>query len=216
MYLYGAGGHSKVVLDILQSLGQRVEAVFDDEPATAKLQGVAVRNGLRAAGPEAFRALDAPLILCVGDNARRAALARLLSVEYGQAIHGSAIISQQASVGCGTVVLHGAVIQTAAQLGKHVIINALACVAHDVQIEDFVHVCPHATLCGHVEVGEGTLVGSGAVVIPCVRIGRWCTIGAGAVVVRDVPDYSTVVGNPARALESNSPGTGKDARVSAE
>jgi acetyltransferase EpsM len=39
-------------------------------------------------------------------------------------------------------------------------------------------------------------------VIPSIRIGRWCTIGAGAVILRDVPDGSTVVGNPGRIVRS--------------
>lgn len=206
MYLYGAGGHAKVILDVLHDQGQAVLGAFDDNPAAAKLHGVVVRNGIQTPGKSSLRGLDAPLILCVGDNAHRARLARALSVaEYGQAVHGSAVISRSASLGPGTVVLHGAVIQSDSHLGAHVVINAQACVAHDVRIGDFVHICPHATLCGHVEVGEGTLVGSGAVVIPCVRIGRWCTIGAGAVVVRNVPDFSTAVGNPARVLDTKTP-----------
>lgn len=202
VYLYGAGGHAKVVLDILEDQGRVVRGVFDDRPDAAKLTGLPIQPGVRAVGREGFRRLDAPLILCVGDNARRAELAGLLEADYAQAVHASAVISRHAVVGPGTVILHGAVVQTASQIGAHVVINALACLAHDTRIGDFVHVCPHATLCGHVEVGAGTLIGAGAVVIPCVRIGRGCTVGAGAVVVRDVPDFATAVGNPARLLES--------------
>lgn len=201
MYLYGAGGHAKVILDILKDMGQSVLGVFDDKPGAAKLQNVEIWEGLLTAGKRRFHGLDAPLILSVGDNACRAELARTLGVmDYGQAVHGSAVISRDASLGPGTVVLHGAVVQTGARIGAHVVINALACVAHDARVGDFAHVCPHVTLCGHVEIGEGTLVGARAVVIPCVRVGRWCKIGAGAVVVRNVPDFATVVGNPARIL----------------
>ncbi|MEM7760366.1 MAG: hypothetical protein AAF298_19885 [Cyanobacteria bacterium P01_A01_bin.40] len=42
---------------------------------------------------------------------------------------------------------------------------------------------------------------SGAVVISSIRIGKWCTIGAGTVVIRDIPDYATAVGNPARVIK---------------
>ncbi len=41
--------------------------------------------------------------------------------------------------------------------------------------------------------------GINAVVMPGVTIGRGCVIGANAVVTRDMPPYSVVVGNPARA-----------------
>ena len=44
-------------------------------------------------------------------------------------------------------------------------------------------------------------VGTGAVILPGVTIGVGAIVGAGAVVTRDVPDGSTVVGNPARPID---------------
>ena len=200
MYLYGAGGHAKVIYDILQSFGITVSGVFDDNPADAKLRIMKVANGIKLLG-EGFPQLEAPLIIAVGNNARRAELASLIKADYGVAIHRSAIIASTASVGVGTVVLHGAVVQTDTQIGAHVLVNTAASIDHDNTIGDYAHVSPHATLCGHVEVGEGTHIGAGAVVIQNIRIGRWCTVGAGAVVLRDIPDFSTAVGNPARVIK---------------
>jgi sugar O-acyltransferase (sialic acid O-acetyltransferase NeuD family) len=200
MYLYGAGGHSKVITDILNSLGIQVIRVFDDKPSGAKLKNVEIDSGIRIQGGS-FPDLDAPLIISVGDNSRRAEIASMLSATYGQAIHGTAIISPKASIGAGTVILHGAIVQAAAEIGKHVLINTAASIDHDNIIGDYAHISPHATLCGHVQVGEGTHIGAGAVVIPSIRIGRWCTIGAGAVVIRDIPDFATAVGNPARVIK---------------
>jgi sugar O-acyltransferase (sialic acid O-acetyltransferase NeuD family) len=199
MYLYGAGGHSKVITDILQSLGIAVIGVFDDQPADAKLPSLVINSGIRQGKP--FPDLDAPLIISVGDNARRAELARMIDTTYGQAIHGTAIISAQASIGGGTVILQGAIVQSSAQIGQHVLVNTAASIDHDNVIGDYAHISPHATLCGHVQVGEGTHIGAGAIVIPSIRIGRWCSIGAGAVVIRDIPDFATAVGNPARVIK---------------
>ncbi len=200
MYLYGAGGHSKVITDILQSLGIAVIGVFDDQPAGAKLKSMAIDSGIRIQG-EGFPELDAPLIISVGDNARRAELAGMINATYGQAIHGTAIISAKAVIGVGTVILQGAIVQSSAQVGKHVLVNTAASIDHDNVIGDYAHISPHATLCGHVQVGEGTHIGAGAIVIPSIRIGRWCSIGAGAVVIRDIPDFATAVGNPARVIK---------------
>jgi sugar O-acyltransferase (sialic acid O-acetyltransferase NeuD family) len=205
MYLYGAGGHSRVVTDVLDSLNIAVVGIFDDQPANAKLQGigsVAVIDFQDNSLPE----LDAPLIISVGNNTRRAEIARRLTatyvvVTYGKAIHGTAIISAKASIGEGTVVLHGAIIQSSTVIGKHVLVNTAASIDHDNVIGDYAHISPHATLCGHVQVGEGTHIGAGAVVIPSIRIGQWCSIGAGAVVIRDIPDFATAVGNPAKVIK---------------
>lgn len=207
MYLYGAGGHSKVITDILHSLDVEVIGMFDDNPPDARFKGMEIRDGIRLLG-EGFPTLDAPLIISVGNNSRRAELAALIEANYGTAIHGTAIISAKAKIGVGTVVLQGAIVQAGAQIGAHVLVNTAASIDHDNTIGDYAHVSPHATLCGHVQVGEGTHIGAGAVVIPSIRIGCWCTVGAGAVVIRDVPDFATVVGNPARVIKFRDPPVG--------
>jgi sugar O-acyltransferase (sialic acid O-acetyltransferase NeuD family) len=104
-------------------------------------------------------------------------------------------------VGEGTVVFHNSVIQAGSVIGKHCIINTAASIDHDCKLEDFVHISPNATLSGNVKVGEGSHIGAGATIIQGITIGKWCTVGAGAVVIKDVPDYATVVGVPARVIK---------------
>jgi sugar O-acyltransferase (sialic acid O-acetyltransferase NeuD family) len=205
MYLYGAGGHSGVIMDILTHLGIDVIGVFDDDPPNSKLKGFEIRDGIRLLGA-GFPHLDAPLIISVGNNFRRAELSKLIqNTPFGKAIHRTSIISEKSKIGVGTVVLHGAIVQAGTTVGEHVLINTAASIDHDNTIGDFAHISPHATLCGHVSVGEGTHIGAGAVVIPSISIGKWCNVGAGAVVIRNVPDYCTVVGNPAKIIKFHEP-----------
>lgn len=49
-------------------------------------------------------------------------------------------------------------------------------------------------------IGDNCKVYCGAKIIGGIHIGNNVTIGAGAVVVKDIPDDSTVVGNPARIV----------------
>jgi acetyltransferase EpsM len=58
---------------------------------------------------------------------------------------------------------------------------------------------------GGVRIGEGACVGLASTLLPGIRIGRQSRVGMGAVVIRDVPDYATVAGNPARILNTSSP-----------
>ncbi len=204
VYVYGAGGHSLVVMDVLRDLGIPVLAVYADE-GRRHLKHDIVLPGVRVAGAEEFDDPKAPFVMCIGRNSERAEIVRALKhAEFFTAIHSSAIVAPTASIGEGTVILHGAVVQANARIGQHVLINTAASVDHDNIIGDFAHISPHATLCGHVEIGEGTHVGAGAVIIPSVKVGKWSTIGAGAVIIRDVPDGVTVVGNPARVLPHSS------------
>ncbi len=52
-------------------------------------------------------------------------------------------------------------------------------------------------------IKTGTVVGSNATLFPVI-IGENCLIGAGSVVTKDVPDNSTVIGNPARIIKKKS------------
>ena len=194
MLLYGASGHAKVIIDCLESKGEKVTAIFDDDVAKTELLGYQVSHDyLPAFHP------DKKIIIAIGDNLIRKRLAEgKIKHPFGTVVHASALISGHAALGDGTVVFHGGIVQTGSRLGKHVIINTGASVDHDCLIGDYVHIAPHATLCGGITIGEGTLIGAGAVVLPNLHIGRWCIIGAGTVVTGDVPDYSTVVGNPGR------------------
>ena len=52
-----------------------------------------------------------------------------------------------------------------------------------------------------IEIGDDSWIGANAVIMPNVKIGKMCIIGAGAVVTKDVPDYSVVVGVPAKIIK---------------
>ena len=54
---------------------------------------------------------------------------------------------------------------------------------------------------GAVTIGDDSWIGAGAIILPGITIGKGCIVGAGSVVTRNVPDYTVVVGNPARVLK---------------
>jgi sugar O-acyltransferase (sialic acid O-acetyltransferase NeuD family) len=198
MYLFGASGHAKVIIDSLKASGKKISGLFDDNPDVKELLDYSVYGSF-----DQDRLGNEELIISVGLNHLRKKIVEKLpeNTRYGNAIHPSAIISEYASLGEGTVVMQGVVIQSSVSVGKHCIINTTASVDHDCSIDDFVHISPNATLCGTVSVGEGSQVGAGAVVIPGIKIGKWSLVAAGAVVMKDVPDNVLVLGNPARVVK---------------
>jgi len=198
MYLYGASGHAKVIIDILKSNGQIIQGIFDDNLSIKSLMNYPV-IGLY----DPSIVIDDQIIISIGSNELRQKVSKKIFSDFGTSIHKSAIVSDFSTVSIGSVVMHNAVVQPEVNVGKHVIINTSAVVEHDCVISDFVHISPNATICGNVFVGEGTHIGAGAVVIQGVKIGKWSIIGAGSVIIQDVPDNVVIVGNPGRIVKTN-------------
>lgn len=192
MYLFGASGHAKVIIDILEASNVEIAALIDDNQDINELHTYKVLHGITNASP---------IIISIGANLIRKKIAEKLTGTFGLAIHPTAILSPTAKINVGTVVMQGAIIQSDTIIGKHCIINTRASVDHECIIEDFVHISPGAVLCGNVSVGEGVWIGAGATIAPGIKIGKWSIIGAGAVVVRDVEANTVVAGVPAKVIK---------------
>lgn len=192
VYLYGASGHAKVVMDIARQAYVDVPCLIDDNPMVNMLADIPVVHSADGLSP---------VIVTIGDcQIRRKIVQKLGKREYLSVIHPTATIADSASIGYGTVVMAGAILNPFVKVGNHCIINTGASLDHDVRIADFVHLAPHCTLCGEVVVGEGTWIGAGTTVIQGIKIGKDCFIGAGSVVVKDIPDGCLCYGNPARVI----------------
>ncbi|MXP64945.1 gamma carbonic anhydrase family protein [Roseomonas sp. M0104] len=74
----------------------------------------------------------------------------------------------------------------------------------------------HAILHG-CTVGDGSLIGMGATVLNHARIGRHCIVGANALVTegKEFPDFSLIIGAPAKVARTLEPETAEKLRASA-
>lgn len=192
MYLYGASGHARVIIDLLESMAdEEITGIFDDNPTITSVLNYEVSGT-----PTSDFVFDKPLFLCIGDNVLRKKLYQRYSqrASFSTIVPATAICSPRSSIGSGTVLMEGAIVKVSAEVGKQVIINTAASVDHDCCLGDYVHIAPGARLCGGVWVGEGTLIGAGSTLLPGVRVGAWATIAAGSVVTRDVAAGSIWIG----------------------
>ena len=202
--VFGASGHAKVVIDIIEQQGLlNVVCLFDDN---VNLDGQTV-YGYRVFTDRA-EILSREIKLClvaIGDSHIRSEVASWLESQGIAAplaaIHPSVALGRGSSIGMGTVIMAGSVVNSDTDIGRNTIINTGATVDHDCKIGNSVHVAPGVTICGGCSVGDLSLIGAGATILPNVKIGSNVIVGAGATVVRDVSAGETVSGTPARVMK---------------
>jgi UDP-perosamine 4-acetyltransferase len=204
----GAGGHAKMVVEILAAAGE-VEVVGLLDPRRElwgrDVAGVRVLGGdelLDAQRDAGVRHAFIGLGSASDTRARRRLyeLARSKGFEVVSAVDPSAHVAPSARIGSAVTIMPRAAVNAEAVLGEDVVVNTGAIVEHDCRIGDHVHVASGATLASGVVVEDGAHIGAGATVIQGVRIGRGSVVGAGAVVLGDVDPEVVVVGVPARTL----------------
>jgi sugar O-acyltransferase (sialic acid O-acetyltransferase NeuD family) len=208
--IIGAGGHGRVVLDILYaSKHYHVRGFLDSNKnlhgqfvdGVSVLGDVAMLDGLRDAGV-------AGAIVAIGENSTRKFYASVVAkhgLQLINAIHPTASLARTVSIGSNVVIAAGAMVCVHATVSDSAILNTGCIVEHECEIGQAAHICPGVRLAGHVTVGPVAFVGIGAVVIQGLTIGQAAVIGAGSVVLRDVPPYTTCVGQPARVIKYRPP-----------
>lgn len=203
--ILGAGGHARVLIDLLRE-GYRdrvIVGTLDDDPAAERdLLGVPLLGTSRELARLRQEGVE-EAVLGVGavtNNSVRAKLYKMLR-QHGfyvpTLIHPRAIVEPSARFGQGCQIFPGGIVSSNAHLSENVIVNSGAVVSHDCVLGAHSHVTPGAILAGGVTVGETSVIGMGATIYLNIRIGANVVIGNGVHVFRDVPDGSVMLGNAA-------------------
>jgi UDP-perosamine 4-acetyltransferase len=202
LLIVGAGGHSKVIIELARATGIEPAGLLDPAPTGSHVLGVPILGGDNLAS-ELFSAGYKAAFVALGRNDLRHRIGvrlRAIGFRLPTLIHPSATVSVSATLGDGIAVMPQSVINAEARIGDFAIINTGAVVEHDCIVGQGTHVAPRAVLGGSVTLGEQVFFGIGAVARPLSRIGAYSTIGAGAVVVGEIARDVVAVGVPARPL----------------
>ncbi len=195
IYIYGAGGHGKVVFHTLVQSGKRIQGFIDDN-------GRGWLCGIPIIFPSELQDLYSCTIhFAIGNNATRSRLQsewRSVGIVPETAIHPHATVYPSANIGLGSIIHAGSIVGPDSCLGDGCIVNHNAVVDHDCIISDFCHIAPSATIGGGVTIGRECLIGANATILPYLSIGNHVTVGAGAVVTHNLPNNITVIGCPAK------------------
>ena len=125
-------------------------------------------------------------------------------------------IKKGAVVGDNCIIGHNCFIDSGAKIGDKVKIQSNTDIWNKVTLENYSFVGPSAVFTNDLNprskypktedkwlptlVKEGATIGANATILCGITIGKWAIVGAGAVVTKDVPDYSIVIGVPAKPV----------------
>jgi sugar O-acyltransferase (sialic acid O-acetyltransferase NeuD family) len=196
VYIVGAGGLGREILDALFALGRTADelVLVDDHPSAVQIHGVPVRRPEEITGSGRY-------VVAVGDPAVRRTLSERLQgrgMLPTSVVHPRATLAHDVTVPDGCLILANAFVSTNVRLGAHTQVHYNATVGHDSMMHEFVTVLPGANVAGTVVLHPDVTVGSNACVLPGRVIGARTLVGAGAVVTKHHPADRVLVGVPAR------------------
>ena len=122
---------------------------------------------------------------------------------FATLIHPTAIIPKGfCSIGTGVLMSPLSQLSPDTTIEDNCILLPNSFVGHDSVLRKFAHIATNSVVGANVEVGRAVHIGSNATIREKIKIGDYSLVGAGAVVLKDVPENSIVVGNPATLLRN--------------
>lgn len=208
--IIGAGGHSKVVTDIIHN-EQKYEIVGYIEnnlEVGHKVLGYEVLGKEEEINTLINKHEIFGGIIAIGDNSIRSIVEKKIKklcneFKFINCIHPKSNIASDVVMGEGNVVMAGATINTSSEISSHCIFNTNCSIDHDNRIENFASIGPNAATGGNVEVGEFSAIGIGASVHNNVSIGYNCIIGSGSLVNNNTKSNSVYYGMPAKFIRNH-------------
>jgi sugar O-acyltransferase (sialic acid O-acetyltransferase NeuD family) len=207
MLIIGAKGFAKEVLEILFQNNYSSKIFFFDnvtEDLPQKLfNEFDIIRSIESA-KRYFQEYDNKFTLGVGNPATRFSLAEKF-IKLGGVLENT--ISPYArighfgnSIGNGINIMTGVCITNEVTVNDGCLINLNCTIGHNSILGKFSELSPGVHISGNCIIGEFCNIGTGAVILPKVSLGNHVIVGAGSVVTKDVADYDTVVGIPAKRL----------------
>lgn len=207
LYLVGAGGFGRVVLNMILDKQSRfgpqwnIKGFLDDSGSDAlknKECDYSVVGTIRDYMPKPNDAL----LMCVFEPVAKQKLVSMLKERgavFESFIGPYAYVGRHNKIGEGVIIENGFRMSVNNTIGNFVTILA-STFGHDVSIGDYCSIAGGCSILGNVKIGNGVFLGNGVQVAPNVEIGNNSRVDIGSVVIRNVKQGREVFGNPAKEI----------------
>ncbi|MBR9853694.1 MAG: acetyltransferase [Algicola sp.] len=207
--IFGASGHAKVCIDILErSGGYKIIGLLDSlKPKGLKVFGYPILGDFTVIPDLLKNASELEFFVAIGDNwTRHQIVQKLIEIHpksvFVNAIHPDAIIGKGVELGNGIMIMAGSIVNADSSLEDFTIVNTRSSVGHESKLKKYSSLAPNCTLAGNVVVGSFSAISISATILNGRRIGNHTIIGAGSLVVEDADDFSVCYGVPAKFVRS--------------
>ncbi len=206
--VFGASGHSKVAISILELCRLRIFGIIDRRQNVGnKFCGYDIIGSDDDIGKIMHNNNVHSGIIAIGDNYVREKVSNHIlqtcrHFNFINAIHPESIIDKKAQLGVGALIAARAIIGPYSKIGNHCILNTASSLDHDSSMEDFSSLAPGVITGGQVIVGKRSFIGLNTSIIHKVNVGSDVVVGAGSVVIQNLNPLAIYVGNPARFIRT--------------
>ena len=213
LLVFGASGHAKVVIDMLEMLEHfQIVGLIDNYKSLGTLcANYSVIGCVEDLSKIIKKEKIDGGVIAISDNWSRHLVKKQIEGNYPKftfysVVHPRANIAKSAIINPGTVVMPGVNIGPNCIIGSFCILNTMSSLDHDSIMEDFSSLAPGAVTGGNVKIGYFSAICLGAKIIHQINIGDQTVIGAGSVVVRNIPKMCVAYGVPAKIVRKRRPG----------
>lgn len=198
--IFGAGGHTRSLIALLNDTGFDIDGVFDDNYNKTEKEFI---NGYEVFGTLEDYNFRNKVILSTGDNKLRKALFQKYNDHLlkTNVIHSSATIDSTVKMGESNFVFTNAILNVNASIGNNNIINTAAIIEHESSIGSHNHISVGTIICGRVKIGNNCFIGAGSVINDKISICSDVTIGSNSTVLNSITEPGVYVGSPIRKVK---------------
>ncbi len=211
--ILGAGGHAKVIVDIVEEAGKyNLVGVIDQNFAEKELLLGYPLLGKEEDLPKLMQEHAVRgIVIAIGDNFIRSKAAKRIKENYPElsfptAIHPQTLIARDVKIGEGTIIMAGVSVNPGSTIGSFCILNTNAILDHDSSMGDFSSLAPGVTVGGDCKIGNHSAIGIGATLLHGIQIGEHSVIGAASLVNKKISPYTVAYGLPAEEIRSRTKG----------
>lgn len=201
IFIIGAGGFSKQVIDAFKSSNYTISGIFDNFHKGSFYNDTKILGTLEDVSkiiPEGEK-----IFISLGDNKiRKNIFNEFKNYNYPNCIRPNSDIPKNINIGIGNYIGSYCKLGEDSIIGNFNFINECTIIAHDTSIGNFNHLAPNVSMGGNASIEDDNLIGTGAIILPKIKICSNITSGAGCIIIKDIVTSGTYVGNPAKLIKS--------------